>query len=634
MKCNKCGSGPQENDKIAWKCNSCNKMYGVKLSFLQKVWDNKTVNPSKSVMKCKQCGNLLDDGNEKIIWKCSCGNVQNGKLEEFISKDTTQLEKKENSSLIAVKSQNRFCPGCGIKLQDNIRYCPNCGLNLGQPNGLVRMRRKIPSANLRKMAVFAVMLIALICGGVSLARYLNSPITKLGNYLKDNKIENAQNLYNDKITGSEDIKAAREKAMGILEDKVSNYAEDAKKYKQYTDVLEFIQKNFSDADVSAITERADKIKASKDAYELAEGNLKIKEYSYAIKFYNQVIKEDGLYDDAREKINICKSGLKTEIITRIEKQISSPNPAIGTIATDIDTEEFLINDSDVVDKFSELIQVVKKDVLEQVSKLAQKNKYKEAFEKLNNDIPTELKKDDAVINIKKTLATDMVNWVMEKVDVYVENKNFEKALDLLTNYKQYDTGKTLSNKLSLVNKKARKANIAVFKELKKKLAITYDPVDQDYKVAYKGYSTKYLNISNVTNIEARAIVSKRSKINLFDLVVGFSQSDWIFIDTVQFASGHYRARYTVSYSDRYSQVEYGGISEWVHLSSLSYGEVFDSMDKLVPKITTSAKAVLRFRGDGHGTRNHIITNTEKSNIRTVKKFCDMLDKFDYLYKYV
>lgn len=31
MKCNKCGGSPKETDKMAWKCTSCGKTYGVKL---------------------------------------------------------------------------------------------------------------------------------------------------------------------------------------------------------------------------------------------------------------------------------------------------------------------------------------------------------------------------------------------------------------------------------------------------------------------------------------------------------------------------------------------------------------------------------------------------------------------------
>lgn len=38
---------------------------------------------STSLLKCKECGGYLYNGNEKIFWKCSCGNMQCGKSEDY-----------------------------------------------------------------------------------------------------------------------------------------------------------------------------------------------------------------------------------------------------------------------------------------------------------------------------------------------------------------------------------------------------------------------------------------------------------------------------------------------------------------------------------------------------------------------
>lgn len=126
MKCSKCGNEPKEVDKFAWKCTSCGKAYGVKLPYLQKLQEKKNSSGATSLLKCKECGESLDNGNEKIFWKCSCGNVQSGKLEEFLLMKSTVAIKKENTSLL-VKSQSIFCSNCGIKLQENEKYCSNCG---------------------------------------------------------------------------------------------------------------------------------------------------------------------------------------------------------------------------------------------------------------------------------------------------------------------------------------------------------------------------------------------------------------------------------------------------------------------------------------------------------------------------
>lgn len=116
MKCNKCGNSPKKTDKMAWKCTSCGKAYGIMLSNLQKLQEKKDSNIVASLLKCKECGNSLDDGDEKIFWKCSCGNVQCGKLEEYREK----IDNIENCNLLK-------CPDCGHEVSKRAEKCPNCG---------------------------------------------------------------------------------------------------------------------------------------------------------------------------------------------------------------------------------------------------------------------------------------------------------------------------------------------------------------------------------------------------------------------------------------------------------------------------------------------------------------------------
>ena len=56
-----------------------------------------------------------------------------------------------------------------------------------------------------------------------------------------------------------------------------------------------------------------------------------------------------------------------------------------------------------------------------------------------------------------------------------------------------------------------------------------------------------------------------------------------------FAVGNYRETYIIDYNDRYTQIMNGGICEWMYLNDLEYGDLFDPIDKLVSKITTSKK---------------------------------------------
>lgn len=89
MNCNKCGNILKETDKLVWKCISCRKAYGVTLSYLHKLIEIKNDKNVISVLKCKECGKYLDNGDEKIFWKCTCGNVQCGTLDDYREIDVT-----------------------------------------------------------------------------------------------------------------------------------------------------------------------------------------------------------------------------------------------------------------------------------------------------------------------------------------------------------------------------------------------------------------------------------------------------------------------------------------------------------------------------------------------------------------
>lgn len=108
IKCNKCGSEPQESDKIAWKCNSCGKSYGATISSLSKVYEKKNISNAASIMKCKECGTYLDDGNEKIYWKCSCGNVQCGKLDDYVVNNDNDVVVEQNTNVHNVNNTNKL----------------------------------------------------------------------------------------------------------------------------------------------------------------------------------------------------------------------------------------------------------------------------------------------------------------------------------------------------------------------------------------------------------------------------------------------------------------------------------------------------------------------------------------------
>ena len=92
-----------------WKCKSCGKEYNVKLSYLHNLHTKKNSNNLQSILKCKQCGKPLDDGEEQIYCKCTtCGNTISGNLDYFVSlKTNLKLEKTLTDNNVTFPYNNK-----------------------------------------------------------------------------------------------------------------------------------------------------------------------------------------------------------------------------------------------------------------------------------------------------------------------------------------------------------------------------------------------------------------------------------------------------------------------------------------------------------------------------------------------
>lgn len=528
------------------------------------------------------------------------------------------------------------CPECSKEISDTVKKCPNCGYKLK----LQREGKKRFSI-LNKFKWWKILIIVLIIavvaiGGAALYFYLNSPVRKTENYLKEGNIEQAQIIFDDKIKSDNDSITKLEKGLSdIFSSEIEAYAKDVNKYDAYEKTKNFVTTNYKDYDTASYDKQIEEIKTSKASYEEAKNMQSSEKYSYAISKYHKVIEKDSNYADAQKQIEQCKEAHKKLVLNEINKQISSSVPSYAEAESSIKNNDYLAQDKELSTKLTELKVKAKDYQVRSAEGLAKKNDYLKAMQALNA-VPLEYSKDSKVVDTKNRIGNSMVKWATNKASTLAKKKKYKKAVEFLAQYKAYDTGNSISKQMSSYKKKIRKAIIAQFKALKSKLTLKYDSVDRDYTVVNKGYDTDYLNISRAINIEAQAIVDKKEKSAVFALIAGFQQDDWIFTEQIKFASGKYRETYIIEYSDRYTQVldNGGGICEWVFLNDLNYSSLFDSMDKLVPKITTSKKVTMRFSADGSGSRNHTITSSEKSNIKKVYKFCQLLKEYDYLYKYI
>ena len=129
-KCEKCGTNFNDDCVVVWKCSECGKAFKISYSKLQRMQEWKNKNIGKHLLKCTDCGSVLDDGNEKIACKCSsCGNVNGGNLAYFVSDDNTNNAEIDSSNFYPDLIE---CPECGKKILSDSKICSYCGFQLGE----------------------------------------------------------------------------------------------------------------------------------------------------------------------------------------------------------------------------------------------------------------------------------------------------------------------------------------------------------------------------------------------------------------------------------------------------------------------------------------------------------------------
>lgn len=155
IRCSKCNNIPNLNDVIVWKCNFCGKSFQVTKDKLHSLLMKKEQNSNESILKCKSCGEFLDDGNETIAWKCSCGNVTTGKLRDF--DENEKIEETEENTL---KNNLIQCPKCGKKLINDEKIskrCLSCGVSWANiPPENISAIKMVPKENIISLWVKAV----------------------------------------------------------------------------------------------------------------------------------------------------------------------------------------------------------------------------------------------------------------------------------------------------------------------------------------------------------------------------------------------------------------------------------------------------------------------------------------------
>lgn len=322
--------------------------------------------------------------------------------------------------------------------------------------------------------------------------------------------------------------------------------------------------------------RLDQFKKSRDAYEEAGKLHDNKDYNGAILKYKNVISEDAEnYASAQENIKSSMQEYYDDSVSKSESlfQQQKYEEAYNQIKV---LENYYANDQTYQSKQKQYLQALYDSKMAAANDLSSKKQYDQAISSLQAIEP--YFPDDSVLK--------------QKINEYGEAKTKERE--------------------------ARK------KALLAQVTSNYDDMSGITAIVPKGYDSNYVNISGSINIEPRITITDLDSA-AFNIIAGFKQDDWVFMDKIIFNVDGERFQWDIGFGDRESQVLWGGIAEWTVQRSFFNNDLLDQMQKVV-----NGKSVkMRFSGR-EGFRDHTVTAAEKANIKLFLELYGYYENLDHI----
>lgn len=473
------------------------------------------------------------------------------------------------------------CPECKREISDKAKSCPHCGFSMAKdtansysidtntselnPDDI--LIKEDDTGNKKNKfydkKLIVTISIGILLGALILYCFNSTYYSKFIKAIKDENTQEAIKIFNELENDKhiEKIEDYLKKEAGTIKDK---YLSNSISYDEAINKLNIIKDiNVINGEVLKNKKFIEGLNNSRIAYENTVKCFESNKFKDAIIEANDVIREDENYNSAIEYKNNAMEKLENEVIIK-SKELASKNDFIGALNILEDNKNYIKNKESI---------------------------------------------DELLEEYKKHVSVEIINLAVDKA----ESGDFDEALDILKTNSSYSANNNIQEKINEIEKKKREYNKNVILDIKKRITINYDDVEKEYKIAPKGYSTRYVNISTTINIEPRMTFGNSP---IFILNIGFQQSDWIFFETAIFSIDGTRTEWNINYFDKGSQVG-NGIAEWypvVHSELLAgYNDRAKNLKPLMDSIIGSQNATIRFQG--HGYRDHKITNNEKQTLK-------------------
>lgn len=488
------------------------------------------------------------------------------------------------------------CPECGKEVSDQVESCIHCGytivedkINVYEENehtissdlheevdnvGNKRYKKSITTKSIITTSIAIMVLISLFV-------FNNNSYAKFKRLLREGNTKATIMIFNE--MEKED------------KDKARNYL---------TNEANKIEKDF-------INNKVNYDEASSLLQEIGDTGIISQEVSNTKKLIDDLYKSRKAYINV---VNYFEKGDFKNVITEAEK----------VIERDEDYESAKEYKDKAIIKFKE-------EIIDEAKELAAKKDFIKAIDLLEDikEMITDAKEIETLLSNYKV---DASNSIIAEAKAKYESGEFDGALGLLRDNQKYSSNNNIQEEIKIVNQLKTENDKSIVLDIKNRITINYDEVKKEYKIAPKGYSTRYVNIGRNVNIEPRMTFDSSP---MYIICVGFQQNDWVFFKQVIFAIDDTRDTWDLDYFSRGSDVIFGGgIAEWylvAHSELLAgYHSQAKDMAKLMDSIIKSNNATIRFQGDGY--RDHTITNKEKQTIKDLWTLYNILEENPSLFE--
>lgn len=478
------------------------------------------------------------------------------------------------------------CKTCGNKIKEDSIFCNYCGNEIsGGENkertskGEIKSKLNIKIRNNTNKKIsskkFAIFLGIILCGVTLLFIIVQGNNKEFVNAIRNNNMVEAKKVFAE-MKKEKDIEKIKVFLIEEVERVRDNYIKNKISAEVATKYLEDIRElNIISTEPKESIEYIKKIDKSKEAYTRLENYMGKAQYKDAIMESEKIIEEDSNYNSAIEYKKQAKSKLEDELIKESKGLALENNFAEAVDLLDLN-KKYLDNST----------------VLESLI-----HEYKKEAGKL----------------------------LISQAQNMLANGEYSSALKLLSDNSKYSVDKNIVNEIDKIKELKKDADKKEILEIKQRLKVDYDSVENEYKIGPIGNSTRYVNVDRTTNIEPRIIYSNSPTLAL---VVGFHQEDWIFFEKVIFVTDNSRFEWELDYFDRKSQVG-NGIAEWytvVHSDFLAgIQSNVKNVSSLINELITSKTATIRFQGNGY--RDHTVTEKEKQSLKDLWNLYNLLNEY-------